>query len=103
MKHNGYKIDGEDTLLPGAEEFLRSIPKTDTIIILTSRTSGYLQQTKDFLNDKRIRYDYIISNLPYGERIIINDEKPSGLKTAIAINTKRDCIFTFSFCENENI
>ena len=25
VKHNGYKIDGEDSFLPGAEEFLKNI------------------------------------------------------------------------------
>ena len=32
----------------------------------------------------------IVYGLPYGERILINDRKPSGLPTAIAVNTDRD-------------
>ena len=28
--------------------------------------------------------------MPYGERILINDKKPSGLRTSIAINKERD-------------
>ena len=32
VKHNGYKIDGYDTLLDGAKEFLEQIPEKDMII-----------------------------------------------------------------------
>lgn len=90
VKHNGYKIDGHDTLLPGAKEYLEQIPDEDHIIFLTSRTDEYQEQTCDFLHANNIRYDEIIFNLPYGERILINDRKPSGLKMSIAINTDRN-------------
>lgn len=46
--------------------------------------------TEDFLKEYGIRYNDIIYNAPYGERILINDKKPSGLLTAIAVNTDRD-------------
>ena len=98
VKHNGYKTDGYDTFLKGAEEFLRNIPKTDMIILLTSRTENERELTEKFLYDHRIRYDNIIFNVPYGERILINDSKPSGLKTSVAINTERD-----KFCSAEFI
>ena len=29
LKHNGYKIDGKDTLLPGVKEYLATIPDED--------------------------------------------------------------------------
>ena len=61
VKHNGYKIDGKDTLLEG-----------------------------DFLQEHKIRYNHIIFNAPYGERIIVNDDKPSGLKCSVAVNLQRD-------------
>lgn len=38
VKHNGYKDDGTDTFLDGAEEFLSGIAKEDMIVFLTSRT-----------------------------------------------------------------
>ena len=38
LKHNGYKLDGVDTLLEGAREYLDGIPAGDKIIIFTSRT-----------------------------------------------------------------
>ncbi len=96
-KHNGYKIDGEDTLLDGAKEFINSLSLDDKIIMLTSRTEDQASFTEDFLRKNGIRYDSIVYGLPYGERILINDKKPSGLNTAIAINTDRDvfCGSTF--------
>ena len=90
VKHNGYKIDGYDSFLDGAENFLRSIPKDDTIIFLSSRSEKYRKQTEEFLIKNNILYSQIIFDMPYGERILINDKKPSGLRTSIAINKERD-------------
>lgn len=90
VKHNGYKTDGFDTLLKGARRFLNSIPDGDMMVILTSRTEEYRDMTESFLNENHIRYDHIIFNAPYGERIIVNDCKPSGLSTALAVNVIRD-------------
>lgn len=90
VKHNGYKLDGHDTLLKGAKEFLDSIPPNDMIVFITSRTDEYRQLTIDFLRVNSIRYDHIIFNAPCGERILINDCKPSGLSMSVAVNTQRD-------------
>lgn len=90
LKHNGYKIDGVDTVLPGAIEYLCTIPEEDKIIIFTSRTDEYKQKTIDFLIEHKIRYDEIFFNMPMGERIIVNDRKPSGLDMSVAINIDRD-------------
>ena len=84
VKHNGYKIDGHDTLLQGVREYLNAIPSEDKIIILTSRTDEYKDMTLKFLEEQGIRYDEILFNMPYGERIVVNDRKPSGLDMAIA-------------------
>ena len=90
VKHNGYLLDGKDTLLEGTKKFLNNIDKNDLIIIVTSRKSKYKKMTIDFLAENKIRYDKIIFNAPYGERILINDEKPSGLKMSYALSVKRD-------------
>lgn len=90
VKHNGYKIDGEDSFLPGAKEFLEKIPKEDMVVFVTSRASDYKEATESFLNNSGIHYDYIIYNAPYGERILINDNKPSGLCMSISIAGERD-------------
>ncbi len=90
LKHNGYKLDGEDTVLPGALEYLYTIPAEDKIIIFTSRTEEYKQMTLNFLAAHEIRYDEILFNMPMGERIIVNDRKPSGLDMSVAINIDRN-------------
>lgn len=89
LKHNGYKNGGEE-LLPGVKEFFSKISKDDRIVILTARDTKYQQITETFLNDNGIRFDHIIYDLPIGERILFNDKKPSGLKTAYAYNLDRD-------------
>lgn len=103
VKHNGYKIDGEDTLLPGAKEFIDGLPEKDMVIFLTSRTDEYKEQTIDFLEKNGIKYDNIIFNAPYGERIIVNDRKPSGLETSKAVNVERDNEWQLKFYEDELI
>lgn len=90
LKHNGYKTDGVDTVLKGAREFLSQIPTTDRIVIFTSRTDEHKDMTLNFLKENGIRYDEILFNMPMGERIIVNDRKPSGLDMAVAVNIERD-------------
>lgn len=96
-KHNGYKIDGQDTILPGAKDFFGKIPIDDKIIFITSRKEEYANITENFLHANGIRYDSIIYNMPYGERILINDNKPSGLITGLSINTTRDIFMDVQF------
>jgi hypothetical protein len=90
VKHNGYKTDGIDTLLPGAKEYLESIPEEDFVLLLTSRTDEYKELTLKFLKEHEIRYNQILFNMPMGERIVVNDRKPSGLNMSVAINIGRD-------------
>lgn len=91
LKHNGYKLDGYDSILPGVKEYLEAIPEDDKLILLTSRTEEYRDITVSFLRDAGIRYDAILFNMPFGERIVVNDRKPSGLEMAAAFNIDRDC------------
>lgn len=93
LKHNGYKTDGRDTVLPGVLEYLNTIPEEDTIIIFTSRTDEYKQMTMDYLAEQGIRYNEIFFNMPKGERILVNDRKPSGLDMSVAINLDRDAFY----------
>lgn len=90
VKHNGYKIDGEDTPLAGAKEYLDALPAEDAVLILTSRTEAYRERTLRFLEKHRIRFDQILFGMPMGERIVVNDRKPSGLDMAVALNLDRD-------------
>ena len=91
LKHNGYIVDKFDTLLPGVRKFFKKIPRKDKIILTTSRRINFSKKTINFLRKNKIRFNKVIFNLPYGERILINDIKPKNkLKTAISINVKRD-------------
>ncbi len=101
--HNGYKIYGHDVFLKGAEEFLASLPQNDMIILLTSRTEEYRKQTEQFLKEKGIRYSYLLCGMPYGERIVINDDKPSGLAMAYALRKDRDSDINFTINISEQL
>lgn len=91
LKHNGYIDDRKDTLLDGVKIFFKKIPPKDIIIITTSRDKKNSKKTINFLKKMKIRFDKILFNLPYGERILLNDVKPkNNLKTAISINLKRN-------------
>lgn len=90
VEHNGYKKYGYDLLLAGAKELLQSIPNDDMIIFITSREKEYKKMTEAFLIENDIKYDHIIYEVPYGERILVNDTKPSGLKMAYSICPDRD-------------
>ncbi|HOP99999.1 MAG TPA: hypothetical protein PK604_04030 [Acetivibrio clariflavus] len=90
VKHNGYMVDGYDTFLDGALEFLNSIPEEDMVVFITSRKDEYREMTEKFLRDNGIRYNHIIFNAPHGERILVNDRKPSGLNTAVVLQMERD-------------
>ncbi|MCI8663882.1 MAG: hypothetical protein HFG69_11665 [Hungatella sp.] len=103
VKHNGYKTDGEDSFLEGALEFLKGIPDKDMVVFLTSRTEEWRNVTVEFLEKHRVRFDHIIFNAPYGERILINDDKPGGLKTSIGICGKRDKFPIRKIIEKEEV
>lgn len=102
LKHNGYLIDGKDTLFPQAKDFIDSIPEKDMIIFLTSRKEEFRSITEEFLKEQEIRCDHIVFDVPYGERILINDRKPSGLQTAYSINPDRDKWEKINVIEDDN-
>lgn len=89
VEHNGYKT-GEDQFLPGSKEFLQSIPKEDFIIIMTAREKEAREKTEAFLKKHNIRYNELLFEMPMGERILFNDNKPSGLKCAYAVSPNRN-------------
>lgn len=90
VKHNGYKT-GEDEWLPGALEFLQSIPEDDYVLILTARFEDFAPaKTKEFLAKHHVRYNEILFGMPMGERILVNDNKPSGLCCAYTVTPERN-------------
>ena len=103
VKHNGYKIDGYDTLLEGVKEFFENLSPEDKVILLTARKEEYLPALKEFLKANKIHYDYLLTDMPMGERILVNDRKPSGLDMAFAINKNRDKSLNIAYRINEDI
>jgi hypothetical protein len=101
--HNSYK-EGADVLVEGVKEFFRNnVQKDDLVIGLTSRKDVYKEITLESIKKYNLKIDQVIFNLPYGERILINDRKPSGLVTAIAINTIRDRAIDTKFVLDNNL
>ena len=103
VKHNGYKIDGHDTLLDGVKEFFEKISAKDKVVLMTARQEKYLQALKEVLKKNNIRYDYLLADMPMGERILVNDKKPSGLDMAFAVNKDRDKRLNIQFKINEDL
>lgn len=89
VKHNGYK-NGADEWLPGAIDFLKAIPEGDLVILLTAREKEARERTLDFIGKAGVRVDHVFFEVPMGERILINDTKPSGLKCALAVTPGRN-------------
>ena len=103
VKHNGYLIDGHDTLLDGVKEFFKKLSSDDKVVLLTARKEEYLPALKDFLAKNNIRYDVLLTDMPMGERILINDRKPSGLDMAFSVNKDRDAKLDIAYKINREI
>jgi hypothetical protein len=100
--HNGH-LDNNETLLEGVKEFFGHISSEDTIILLTSRDIKYKKRLEAFLKRNDIPFDRIVYNLPFGERVLVNDQKPSGLATAYAVNKTRDDRFSVKYDIDEDL
>lgn len=88
--HNGHLREQGDEVLPGVKEFFSQISPDDKVVLLTARKEVFREQLESFLSDNGIRFDAILYGMPMGERILMNDKKPSGLVTAYAINKERN-------------
>lgn len=80
----------QDKLLPGVKELWDRIPKKDHIVLITARPKYLKKHTIRFLEKHGIRFDDILFNLPNGERILINDDKPDGTKMSFVWPVKRN-------------
>ena len=94
VRHNGYKdgIANKDEWLPGALDFLHSIPADDYVLILTAREDedDVRSRTIEFIRAANVRFNDIKFGMPMGERILINDNKPSGLVCSHAVTPERN-------------
>lgn len=102
VRHNGY-LHGKDELLGGVREFFASLPKDDIVILLTARKAQDLPALREFLAQNGVHYNQILTDLPVGERILLNDTKPSGLKTAFAVNKARDAALELEIVIDKNL
>jgi hypothetical protein len=89
LRHNGH-LQGCDELLPGVKAFWEAIPGEDVVVLLSARKEEERATTLDFMQKHKLRVDYAIFGLPKGERVLINDLKPRGMNTAMALNVPRD-------------
>ena len=91
VRHNGFKDQIGEQLLPGVTEFMQQyVRDKDCVILTTGRTAEQAEMAKEILRQNNIRFDLCITNLPYGSRTVVNDIKPSGMLTAFSINVVRD-------------
>lgn len=101
--HNGHLTPRGDELLPGVKDVFARIPPEDIIILLTARKDDYRIKLENFLHANDIRYDQILYGMPMGERILVNDKKPSGLVTAFAVNKDRDAPLDLNITIDETL
>ena len=93
VKHNGH-LHGADVWLDSTLEFLKSLSSEDKIILTTSRKPEDVNFLIEELKSKGVQIYSVITELPHGERIVVNDSKPSGLRTAFSIPLERDAGMT---------
>lgn len=93
VKHNGH-LQGDplnESFLPGVSEFLSRVSLDDTIILLSARESSSINHIVRFIKELNPSLDVrVCGSLGVGERILVNDAKPSGLRTALSLNCERD-------------
>ena len=87
--HNGY-LEGNECPLPGVMAFFRTLPERDFVIVVTARPEPYRARTLRAFDKFDLRVDLLVMGAPVGERVLVNDIKPSGLPTAYAINVHRN-------------
>jgi hypothetical protein len=90
VTHNGHLTAQGDQLLAGVRDFWNAFRENDIVIIVTSRSEEYREITEAALRQFGLRYSIMIMGAPHGERVLINDAKPSGMQTAVAINVVRN-------------
>jgi len=89
LPHNGH-LSGTDALLPSVAALWARFGPEDRIILLTGRAEAHRAETLAVLRAAGLRWDETLFGLPTGERVLINDAKPSGLCTAHAVCVPRD-------------
>ena len=100
--HNGYLDCASETPLPGVLDFFHGLSDRDEVVLLSARTERLREQTEEELRRWGIRFNTLLLGLPVGERILINDKKPGGLRTAWAVSVARDADFPRALIARQN-
>lgn len=78
-------------LLDGVKElFIKIRENGDYIVLTTARPESMRSLTINQITSCGLWFDQLVMGLPVGPRVVINDTKPNGMMTAIAINVKRN-------------
>ena len=82
LKHHGdivRNVAGAPELLPAALESIKAWERLNYKIVLTTgRKECTRARTEEQLRAAGIVYDHLLMGLPNGERVLINDKKPTG-------------------------
>lgn len=70
--------------------FARWMDRGHCIVLTTGRPNSLRGLTELQLRNAGLPYHYLIMGLPRGARVVINDMKPDGTKTAAAYNLARN-------------
>jgi len=94
IKHHGSlskQLTHKPEILEGViEKFDEWDRKCYNIILTTGRKESLRRITENQLAELGLVYDQLIMGIGGGPRILINDIKPSGLKTAFSVNLERN-------------
>lgn len=78
-------------ILPGViEKFNEWAVNGYTIVLTTARSESMRDFTKRQLEYHAIFYDHLVMGIGHGERVIINDNKPTMSETAFGITVDRN-------------
>jgi len=72
------------------EKLLEWREKDYYIVLTTARPEGCRSETVRQLSEVGVFYDQLVMGLTVGPRVVINDRKPNGLETAIAVSLERN-------------
>jgi len=102
LKHHDHSSTNpsENVSLPAVSS-LRALSHHHKIVLTTARNKKYEKELVELLRDKGIPYDELITSLPSGPRILINDRKPKKrfTKQATACEISRDGELPWFFIE----
>jgi ribonucleotide monophosphatase NagD (HAD superfamily) len=78
-------------LLPGTIDFLTTAEaKSSCIILMTARPECCREDLVKQLRLHGVFWDQLIMGVSHGTRVLINDIKPPGVQSAVAINLPRN-------------